>query len=140
MIILQDKAIEATGPEPVVSALQGWLDQLDDIERGKEHFFVLLLDARNRVKRVEVVSIGTLNASLVHPREVFVRAIREKASSILIAHNHPSGTCEPSEADLVTTRRLRDAGKLIGIELTDHVILAGSDHYSFLREGTLPFV
>ncbi|SRR6266508_2423870 len=137
MIILKDKAIEATNPEPVAHALQEWLASVDDTERLKEHFFVVLLDARMRVKLVDVVSIGILNASLVHPREVFIRAIATAASSILIAHNHPSGVWEPSDADLATTRRLNEAGKIIGIDLIDHLIFTLSGYYSFVENGKL---
>jgi len=138
MIILKDKAIQATNPQPIAAALQEWLATVDDTDRLKEHFFVVLLDARMRVKLVDVVSIGTLNASLVHPREVFIRAITTPASSILIAHNHPSEGREPSDADIQITRRLKEAGKLIGIDLVDHLILTASGYYSFVENETLP--
>jgi DNA repair protein RadC len=137
MIILQDTSIEVDGPQEVVSALQEWLAQLDAIERKKEYFFVLLLDTRNQVLVTEVVSIGTLNASLVHPREVFVRAVQMHAASLLIAHNHPSGAAEPSDADTAVTRRIKDAGKLMGIELVDHVILSDAGYYSFVEHKQL---
>jgi DNA repair protein RadC len=140
MIILKDKAIEATKPEPIVTALQEWLMSLDDTDRLKEHLFVVLLDARLKVTLVDVVSIGTLNASLVHPREVFIRAIATAASAVIIAHNHPSGTREPSDADLTITRRLRDAGRIIGIELVDHLIVTASGFYSFVEHGRFPAV
>lgn len=137
MIILKDMALVVLEPGTMVTALQDWLAELDEADRLKEHFFVVLLDARNRVKLVDVVSIGTLNASLVHPREVFIRAITTAASSLLVAHNHPSGECEPSDADMSVTDRLKDAGKLIGIELMDHIILSGSAYYSFREHGKL---
>lgn len=137
MIILKDKSIEALAPEPVVAALQEWLEQLDDIEQRKEHFFVLLLNARNRVLLADVVSVGTINGSLVHPREVFIRAIREAAASLIIAHNHPSGIQEPSDADISITHRLREAGNIIGIALLDHLIVTASSYYSFKEHGRL---
>jgi DNA repair protein RadC len=137
MIILKDKAIEATNPKPIAAALQEWLASFDDTERLKEHFFVVLLDARMRVKLVDVVFIGTVNASLVHPREVFIRAIATAASSILIAHNHPSGASEPSDADIAITKRLQEAGKLMGIELIDHLIITMNEYYSFMEQGKL---
>ena len=84
---------------------------------------VLYLNARNQLIHKETISIGTLNASLVHPREVFKPAIDHLAASIIVAHNHPSGGCEPSEADVMLTGRLSDAGKLLGIEVADHLVI-----------------
>lgn len=137
MIILQDSAFEVNEPGPVVTFLQDWLAALDVADRRKEHFFVLLLDTRQRVILADVVSVGTLNASLVHPREVFIRAIQEGAASILVAHNHPSQEHEPSEADLMMTTRLAEAGRLLGIRLTDHLIVTQTTYYSFCEHGKL---
>jgi DNA repair protein RadC len=103
----------------------------------KEHFFVYGLSAANKVVYREVVSIGTLTASLVHPREVFRTAIKRCCAGIIVAHNHPSGEPEPSCEDRETTTRLVKAGKLLGIPLLDHVIVAGDKHYSFRAEGML---
>lgn len=99
----------------------------------KEHFRALYLDSRRRLLAVETVSIGTLTASLVHPREVFQPAIARNANSVLVAHNHPSGDPEPSAEDVALTRRLRQAGDILGIELTDHLIV-GRDCYVSLKE------
>jgi DNA repair protein RadC len=100
------------------------LPLLEDIRhRKQEHFMVITLDGANRVIERRVVTVGTINASLVHPREVFADAITDRAASIVVAHNHPGGTLEPSAADLEVTRRLRDAGKLLGIQLFDHIIV-----------------
>lgn len=99
----------------------------------KEHFRALYLDSRRRVLASETVSIGTLTASLVHPREVFHPAIERSAHSLVVAHNHPSGDPEPSAEDLALTRRLRQAGDILGIELTDHLII-GRDCYVSLKE------
>jgi DNA repair protein RadC len=137
MIILKDKAIKATNPQPIAATLQEWLTTIDDTDRLKEHFFVVLLDARLKVKLVDVVSIGTLNASLVHPREVFIRAIAGAASAIIIAHNHPNDAREPSDADIKMTKRLKEAGAIIGIDLVDHLILTTSGYYSFVEDGKL---
>lgn len=137
MIILKDTAIVVEQPGPVVTELQDWLASLDEADRLKEHFFVVLLDARSKVKLIDVVSVGTINASLVHPREVFIRAIAESASSLLIVHNHPSGDHEPSDADISVTRRLAEAGTLVGIELIDHLILTTCSYYSFRERGKL---
>jgi DNA repair protein RadC len=90
----------------------------------KEHFVTLLLNARHEMQRRETVSIGSLNASIVHPREVFQPAILHSAASVVLVHNHPSGDPEPSEEDLSITRRLVQVGDLIGIAVLDHVIVA----------------
>ena len=90
----------------------------------REHFLVVLLNARHEVEAVETVSIGSLNASIVHPREVFIAAIRASAASVVLVHNHPSGDPEPSEEDLAITKRLVQAGELVGIAVLDHVIVA----------------
>lgn len=97
----------------------------------REGFAVLHLDARHRLRSIELVSVGSLNASIVHPREVFKGAILANAASIILAHNHPSGEAEPSEEDLTITRRLVECGDLIGIGVLDHVIVAGDTFVSF---------
>lgn len=109
-------------------------EQLKDIrDLKKEHFVVLFLDSRSQEIRRETISVGTLNASLVHPREVFEKAISLSAAQIIVAHNHPSGDPEPSDEDIEITKRLTEAGKLLGIELVDHVIVA-HDRFNSLRE------
>lgn len=109
----------------------------------KEHFVVLFLNTKNRLKSYHVVSVGTLTSALVHPREVFRPAIVQAASSVVVAHNHPSGDPAPSSADIQVTRQLREAGRLIGIEVMDHIIVgdpgrhSGSGFYSFREAGLL---
>ncbi len=98
---------------------------------GRETFFVILLDARHRVLGVRPISTGDLCGAPVHPREVFLPAIRESAASIVVAHNHPSGDATPSDSDHGVTERLRDVGVLVGIELLDHVVVGASSYYSF---------
>lgn len=98
---------------------------------SKEHFFVISLDTRNNFIGIDEISIGTLTASLVHPRETFESAIRRHAAHIIIAHNHPSGETEPSEDDLKITRRLVEAGKIMGIEVLDHIIITDTGFLSF---------
>jgi len=104
----------------------------------RERFFCLLLDARNRCLREETVSEGSLTGSLVHPREAFRAAVREAASAVIFAHNHPSGDPSPSREDVELTRRLCDAGKVLGIRVLDHVVLGHGNYYSFADEGGLP--
>lgn len=103
----------------------------------RENFMVLLLDGRNRVIRESRISEGTLNASLVHPREVFRFAIKEGAASLVLVHNHPSGDPEPSAEDLEVTDRLAEAGRLLGIRVLDHVVVADRQFYSFREAGRL---
>jgi len=106
------------GPDDVLAAVR-------DLTRArKEHFVVLLLNARHEIEARETVSIGSLNASIVHPREVFQPAIMRSAASVVLVHNHPSGDPEPSEEDLSITRRLVQVGDLVGIGVLDHVIVA----------------
>lgn len=104
----------------------------------REHCVVVLLDARFQVIGINVVSIGTVSASLLHPREVFKPAILANASAVIIAHNHPSGELAPSEEDILLTNRLIAVGSLLGIELTDHLIVCEGTHLSLRSSGTIP--
>lgn len=103
----------------------------------RERFITLALDSKHRVLGVDEVSVGTLTESLVHPREVFKALILANAKAFICAHNHPAGDPEPSAEDLAVTQKLRDAGKLLGIALLDHVILGREKHYSFQASGRL---
>jgi len=105
-------------------------------DETKEHLFVLHLNTKNRVIRHDIVSVGTLNASLIHPREVFKSAIRESAHAIILVHNHPSGDVDPSNADRQVTEILKKAGGILQIELLDHVIVGKENWFSF-REHSL---
>ncbi|HTS00005.1 MAG TPA: DNA repair protein RadC [Bacteroidota bacterium] len=102
-----------------------------------EVFAVLVLDAASGVIAIEELSRGTLNASIVHPREVFKAAVDHLGASVLVAHNHPSGNPEPSGEDLAITRQLADAGKILGIPLHDHLIVAGNAYVSLAERGHL---
>jgi len=106
-------------------------------DKAKEHFKLILLNSRNKVIAVTHISTGTLTASLVHPREVFKEAIRHSAASVIIAHNHPSGDPEPSEEDIRMTKKLVEAGKLLGIEVLDHVIIGRDRPFSFKEKGMI---
>ena len=101
--------------------------------------FCLLLDCKNRLIRKELVAVGTLDSCVIHPREVFAPAIQEAAASIIVLHNHPSGSAAPSEQDIGVTRRLYHVGKLIGINLIDHIIVSDSCYSSFVEEEISPF-
>lgn len=102
-----------------------------------ESFHALYLDAKGRLAHERTVSTGTLTSSLVHPREVFAPAVAHRAAAVIVAHNHPSGDPEPSAEDRATTRRLQRAGRLLGIELLDHVVVARGGYVSFLERGWL---
>lgn len=102
--------------------------------KKQEHFTVCYLDGSNHVIENRVITIGTLNQSLVHPREVFAPAIELRSASIIIAHNHPSGILEPSYEDLEVTKRLEEAGKLLGIEVLDHLIITNDGFISITKE------
>jgi len=119
------RAVERPGVQAAIRGPEDVLAQVRDLARArKEHFAVLLLNARHEFQSREIVSIGSLNASIVHPREVFLPAILHSAASVVLVHNHPSGDPEPSEEDLSITRRLVEVGELVGIQVLDHVIVA----------------
>jgi DNA repair protein RadC len=124
-----------TQPGAVADLIRTILCREERVDRDKEHFWVIGLTTRNTVKYIDLVSMGTLNASLVHPRETFRYAVMKAVSAIILAHNHPSGSTEPSDDDLALTRRLRDAGHVLGIEVLDHVIVGGMKYTSFKERG-----
>ena len=103
----------------------------------KETFRTLLLNSSNQIFRDVLVSEGSLNASVVHPREVFRIAITESAASIIVLHNHPSGNIQPSKEDIEITKKLIDAGELIDIKVLDHIIIAGDNFFSFAKKGMI---
>ncbi len=119
------------GPDDVICHVR------DLVRARREHFVVLLLNARHEMERRETISIGSLNASIVHPREVFQPAIIHSAASLVLVHNHPSGDPEPSEEDLSITRRLVQVGDLMGIGVLDHVIVAARGVVSLRARGAL---
>ena len=119
--------------QPIIDSPEKAVELLSDIRDKKQEYFVCLtLDGANRLIAKRVVTIGTLTASLVHPREVFADAIADRAASIIVAHNHPSGSLRPSEADVAVTRRLQDVGDLLGIILGDHIIVTAQGYKSIL--------
>lgn len=104
-------------------------------DEKREHFVALLLDTRNGVLRAPTVSVGDLSSAIVHPREVFAEAIRHGAASLIVAHNHPSGDPAPSAEDVAVTRRLCEAGQLLGIEVLDHIVLGDGVYVSLKERG-----
>ena len=106
-------------------------------DNRKELFLILLLDGKNRITRKVQVSEGSLNQSIVHPREVFAPAVRESAAAVIFIHNHPSGDPAPSREDREITRRLKEAGEILGIKVLDHIIIGDGSYYSFVESGLL---
>ena len=117
-------------PEEVISLVKVKLK-----EKKKEHFQVLLLDTRSKLIKISEISVGSLDASIVHPREVFKEAISASAASVIFVHNHPSGDPSPSEDDIKLTERLCQAGEVIGIDVLDHIIIGDNEYISMKREG-----
>ena len=106
-------------------------------DKKKEHCKAILLNSRNQVVDIVDISIGSLTANIVHPREIFKEAIRASAASVILVHNHPSGDCEPSEDDLKITKRVAEAGKILNIEVLDHLIIAKNGFLSFKEKGLI---
>ena len=124
------KSRELTDPEKVYKMMKSKLK-----DYHKEHFFMIALNARNLT--ISEVSIGTLDSSLVHPREVFSEAIKNKAASVIFVHNHPSGDSKPSEDDLAITKKLIKAGEILGIAVADHIIITRNNYFSLKAQGLI---
>lgn len=107
------------------------------VDRHQEHFICISLNGAHEVIKTRIVTIGLVNAAHVHPREVFCDAISDRAVAVVVAHNHPSGALEPSKEDIEVTKRLREAGELLGIKLLDHIIFSRRGFYSFQENGAL---
>lgn len=119
-------------PEDAAQLVLGDLSFAD-----KEHFMIIMLNTKNRVIAKKVVSIGHLQAALVHPREMFKEAIKRSSAALILVHNHPSGDVTPSKEDIATTKRLREAGDVLGIEVLDHIIVGDNRFFSFREHGLL---
>ena len=119
-------------PESVVKAIRASIK-----DKAKEHFKLILLNPRNKIIRISTISVGTLNASLVHPREVFKDAIVHSAASVVLAHNHPSGDPEPSGDDIKITKKLVESGKILGIDVIDHIVVGKNSFLSFKERGLI---
>ncbi|MBU1667970.1 DNA repair protein RadC [bacterium] len=131
------KRYTSQGNKKITSAEDVYNELKPFATKQQEYFLTITLDGASHIINTRTVFIGTLNQSLVHPREVFTDAIADRAAGIIIAHNHPSGTLRASRADIQITQRLDEVSKLVGIELLDHVILARDGFYSFADEGLL---
>ena len=119
------------GPRDVWNLVSHWAD------RKQERFLSVSLNGAHEVISARVVSVGLVNRTIVHPREVYAEAVAERATSLVVAHNHPSGRLEPSPEDLEITRRLRNAGETIGIPLLDHLVFSDAGYFSFVEAGLM---
>lgn len=133
--VFRDEVVREDAPAWVTKVFSS-ADQVFEMFRGlatesKEHFVALHLDTRNRILCYDTVSVGSLSASIVHPREVYKSALLSSAAAILFLHNHPSGHLEPSREDMEITAKLREAGELLGIRVLDHIIIGEKGYYSF---------
>jgi DNA repair protein RadC len=124
-----------TNPEQMAEIFQAIQKAENEIDRKKERCWTVGLNTKNFIIYVELVSMGTLNASLIHAREVFRFAIMRAVSGIVMVHSHPSGDPEPSADDIIVTKRLHDAGKILGIELLDHIIVTEGPGYTSLKKN-----
>lgn len=126
----KDSKTKINSPEDVYRYLYPGMRELK-----KEYFIELCLDTKNQILRRDTISVGSVNANIVHPREVFKAALIESATSIIVAHNHPSGDPTPSREDIELTKKLVESGKILGINVVDHVIIGDGRHFSMKEAG-----
>lgn len=138
-MLIKSKKIKIDDPAKVVNILSDILSAENELDRDKEHFWVVGLKTNGMIKYIELVFLGSLNESVAHPREIFRTAIYYSVNSIIIAHNHPSEEINPSSADNIVTRRIVEAGKLLDILVLDHVIVGNEtgDYFSYKEKGLL---
>lgn len=129
---IKPEGLKINAPKDVLPLIRHYGD------RKQEHFLSISVNGANEVLAVRVVTIGLVDQSQVHPREVFADVILERASSVIVAHNHPSGQLIPSKADMAVTKRLKKAAQILGIRFLDHIIFSGKGYYSFLEQHQLP--
>jgi DNA repair protein RadC len=131
-MLIKQKLKIANTPERVSNIMTAILNNEDEVDRKKEHFWAIGTNVKLRIEYIDLVSLGTLSETVVHPREVFRYAIMKGVSSLILVHNHPSGDLTPSEQDEETTKKLKQAGDIIGINVMDHIIIDGEgNYYSF---------
>jgi len=131
MYIRCKEGIKINNPEIVAQVFRDILKSEDETDQQKEHFWVMGLNVKNVVTYIELVSLGILTESIVHPREVFKSAILKTACNLIFCHNHPSGDSEPSERDLDITKRLKEGADLLGLKVLDHIIINGKNDITF---------
>ncbi len=127
----EKRKIQILQPKDIFEELREFRD------KKKEYFFVFYLDTRNTEIKRELISVGSLNSNIAHPREIFEPAIRYLSAQIILVHNHPSGDPQPSEEDLELTRKIVEGGKILGIEVLDHVVITKENYFSFAENKLL---
>ena len=137
MYIKCDPNVKVHNPEAVAEVFRKVLINEDEIDQQKEHFWSMGVNTKNRVLYLELVSLGCLTESVVHPREVFKSAIIKSAANLIFCHNHPSGEPEPSLPDITLTNNLKKGGEILGIKILDHIIIGNDTIFSFNSEGKL---
>jgi DNA repair protein RadC len=134
-MIVSEKKKTVCCSKDVSEVLSSLLNYEQEHDREKEHFWILGLNAKNVIQYTDLVSLGSLSASIVHPRETFRLAIMKATANIIIGHNHPSGDTKPSQEDILLTKRLAQAGEILGINVLDHVIIGSEGSYFSFRDN-----
>lgn len=134
MIIKENTKQRVSSAYEVSKVLSAILETESEIDRDKEHFWIIGLNAKNGIKFIDLVSLGTLMTAPIHPREVFRLAVNKGVASIIAGHNHPSGDPAPSRDDIAVTERLKKAGDILGIQVLDHVIIGNDGQFASLKE------
>jgi len=134
-MIVSEKKKTVCSSKDVSEVLSSLLNYEQEHDREKEHFWILGLNTKNVIQYTDLVSIGSLSASIVHPRETFRLAVMKATANIIIGHNHPSGDTKPSQEDILLTKRLAQAGEILGINVLDHVIIGSEGSYFSFRDN-----
>ena len=134
-MIVSEKKKTVCCSKDVSEVLSSLLNYEQEHDREKEHFWILGLNTKNVIQYTDLVSIGSLSASIVHPRETFRLAVMKATANIIIGHNHPSGDTKPSQEDILLTKRLAQAGEILGINVLDHVIIGSEGSYFSFRDN-----
>ena len=140
MTIKEAKGKAVKDSDDVAKIFYSILQSGEELDKGKEHFWTMILNTKNVITEIHLVSLGILNGGIVHPREVFRPAVMKNGANIIVSHNHPSGDVKPSEEDIKMTVKLRNAGEILGIKVFDHIIIgnmADNGHYSFADRGLM---
>ena len=138
MVLVEEKALECDKKSITNSADVAEMMQLLEMDKlGEEHCYLLALNTKGMVLGIFLLSKGTIDMSLLGIREIYIRALLAGASRIILCHNHPSKDCTPSEKDIVNTKKVKDAGDIMGVELLDHIVIGGPSYFSFREQNML---
>jgi len=140
MKIKEAKGEKVKGSDDVAKIFYSILQAEEELDKGKEHFWTMILNGQNVITEIHLIGLGILDGTIIHPREVFRPAVMENALNIVISHNHPSGNVKPSKEDIVMTARLKKAGEILGIKVLDHIIIGNENekgYYSFRERGLM---